>query len=159
VRASVSLTFSPPRKVGLDVRPFHEPRFQWDVAGTGVRASFVVSCNARPHPNLLPGEKGQRLHASLYTVVRRANPVAGAWWFRGSMRELFRGNLSPKRRRIRFRRSQSQAFGLLNTLPMLTTIDIHSAFSILQYVCGDAVRGITLRLAASGLRRAYPCRL
>jgi hypothetical protein len=42
-----------------------------------------------------PGEKGQRLYASFYAVVRRANPVAGAWWFMGSMRELFRGNLSP----------------------------------------------------------------
>ena len=29
-----------------------------------------------------PGEKGQRLHASLYSIGRRANPVAGAWWFR-----------------------------------------------------------------------------
>ena len=35
-----------------------------------------------------PLEKGQRLHASLYAVVRRANPVAGAWWLRGSMREF-----------------------------------------------------------------------
>jgi hypothetical protein len=26
-----------------------------------------------------PGEKGQRLQASLYAVVRQANPVAGAW--------------------------------------------------------------------------------
>jgi len=30
-----------------------------------------------------PGEKGQRLHGSLYAVVCRANPAAGAWWFRG----------------------------------------------------------------------------
>jgi hypothetical protein len=30
-----------------------------------------------------PAEKGQRLQASLYAVVRRANPVAGAWWFKG----------------------------------------------------------------------------
>jgi hypothetical protein len=42
-----------------------------------------------------PGEKGQRLQASLYAVGRRANPVAGAWWFRGSRRELLRGILSP----------------------------------------------------------------
>ena len=42
-----------------------------------------------------PGEKGQRLQASLYAVVRRANPVAGAWWFRGSRREFIGGNLSP----------------------------------------------------------------
>jgi hypothetical protein len=41
-----------------------------------------------------PGEKGQRLHASLYAVVRRANPVEGARWFRGSMREFF-GEFSP----------------------------------------------------------------
>jgi len=33
-----------------------------------------------------PGEKGQRSQASLYAVVRRANPVAGAWWFRGRAR-------------------------------------------------------------------------
>jgi hypothetical protein len=43
------------------------------------------------------GEKGQRLDASLYAVVRRANPVACAWWFRGSMREFVGGNLSPGR--------------------------------------------------------------
>ena len=30
-----------------------------------------------------PAEKGQRLQASLDAVVRWANPVAGAWWFRG----------------------------------------------------------------------------
>jgi len=42
-----------------------------------------------------PGEKGQRLQASLYAVVRRPNPVAGAWWFRGSRRELVGGILSP----------------------------------------------------------------
>jgi hypothetical protein len=30
-----------------------------------------------------PEEKGQRLHASLHAVVRRANPVAFALWFRG----------------------------------------------------------------------------
>src|ERR1700679_3550939 len=59
-----------------------------------VRASFAVSGNDRPHPDL-PLEKGQRLQASLYTVVRRANPVADAWWFRGSGRELAGGNLSP----------------------------------------------------------------
>jgi hypothetical protein len=46
-------------------------------------------------PAFSPGEKGQRLHASLYTIVRRANPVVGALWFRGSRRELCRGNLSP----------------------------------------------------------------
>ena len=57
-----------------------------------VRASFTVSGNDRPHPDLLPLEKGQRLQASLYAVVRRANPVAGACWFRGSRHELFRGN-------------------------------------------------------------------
>jgi hypothetical protein len=39
-----------------------------------------------------PGEKGQRLHASLYVVVHRANPVPGAWWFRGSMRKFVGGN-------------------------------------------------------------------
>jgi hypothetical protein len=43
-------------------------------------------------------EKGQRLHASLYTIVRRANPVVGALWFRGSMRELFRGKSLPPER-------------------------------------------------------------
>jgi hypothetical protein len=48
-----------------------------------------------------PEEKGQRLQASLYAVVRRANPVAGAWWFRGSMREFF-GEFSP-RQKSRFR--------------------------------------------------------
>ena len=30
-----------------------------------------------------PAEKGQRLQASLDAVVRRANPVAGAWSFSG----------------------------------------------------------------------------
>jgi hypothetical protein len=50
-----------------------------------------------------PGEKGQRLQASLYAVVRQANPVACALWFRGSRRELFRGNLSPRRGRNGFR--------------------------------------------------------
>jgi hypothetical protein len=42
-----------------------------------------------------PVEKGQRLHAALYAVVRRANPVADTWWFRGSMREFLRGILPP----------------------------------------------------------------
>ena len=42
-----------------------------------------------------PGEKGQRLQASLYAVACRANPVAGAWWFRGSRREFF-GEFSPR---------------------------------------------------------------
>ena len=37
-------------------------------------------------PTFSPGEKGQRLHAPLYAVVRRANPVEGAFWFRGSVR-------------------------------------------------------------------------
>ena len=45
-----------------------------------------------------PAEKGQRLQACLYAVVRRANPVAGAWWFRGSMRELFRRKSLPQER-------------------------------------------------------------
>jgi hypothetical protein len=61
--------------------------------GAGARPLFftnqlsIVNCSwsdsliARPHPNLLPQEKGQRLHASLYAVVRRANPVAGASCF------------------------------------------------------------------------------
>jgi hypothetical protein len=35
------------------------------------------------------------LDASLYAVAHCANPVAGAFWFRVSMRELFGGNLSP----------------------------------------------------------------
>ena len=35
-----------------------EPRFQWDAAGASVRASFVVSGNDRPHPNLLPRGEG-----------------------------------------------------------------------------------------------------
>ena len=39
-----------------------------------------------------PQEKGQRLHASLYVVVHRANPVPGAWWFRGSRRKFVGGN-------------------------------------------------------------------
>jgi hypothetical protein len=38
--------------------PPHEPRFQWDAAGAGVRASFTVSGNDRPHPNLLPRGEG-----------------------------------------------------------------------------------------------------
>ena len=42
-----------------------------------------------------PVEKGQRLHAPLYAIVRRANPVAGAFWFRGSMRELAGGKSHP----------------------------------------------------------------
>jgi hypothetical protein len=42
-----------------------------------------------------PLEKGQRLHASLYVVVRRANPVACASWFRGSRREFIGGNFTP----------------------------------------------------------------
>ena len=41
-----------------------------------------------------PAEKGQRLQACLYAVVRRANPVAGAWWFRGSRREFVGGGKS-----------------------------------------------------------------
>ena len=47
------------------------------------------------------GEKGQRLQASLYAVVRRANPVACALGFMASMRELFREILSPEAREIR----------------------------------------------------------
>jgi len=56
-----------------------------------IRASFTVSGNDRPHPDL-PEEKGQRLHVSLYAVVRLANPVACALWFRGSMRDLEMGS-------------------------------------------------------------------
>ena len=41
-----------------------------------------------------PVEKGQRLHASLDAVVRRANPVAGARWLMDSRREFVGGNLS-----------------------------------------------------------------
>ena len=73
--------------------------------GTGQRGKVAVHINVginqvfsfddRPHPDLLPQEKGQRLHASLYAVVRRVNPVTGAWWFRGSRREFVGGNLSP----------------------------------------------------------------
>jgi hypothetical protein len=33
-----------------------------------------------------PGAKGQRLHAPLYVVVRRANPIACTLTFRGSRR-------------------------------------------------------------------------
>jgi hypothetical protein len=43
-----------------------------------------------------PGEKGQRLHMSLYAAVRPANPVAGGLTFRGSRREFVGGNLSPR---------------------------------------------------------------
>src|ERR1700679_3652582 len=32
---------------------FHEPRFQRDAGGASVQASFTVSGNDRPHPNLL----------------------------------------------------------------------------------------------------------
>jgi hypothetical protein len=45
-----------------------------------------------------PEEKGQQLHASLYVIVRRANPVAGGWWFRGSRRKFVGENLSPGER-------------------------------------------------------------
>ena len=40
------------------LRPPHEPRFQRDAADAGVRASFVVSGNDRPHPDLLPRGEG-----------------------------------------------------------------------------------------------------
>jgi hypothetical protein len=45
-----------------------------------------------------PMAKGQQLHASLYVIVRRANPVAGGWWFRGSRRKFVGENLSPGER-------------------------------------------------------------
>ena len=43
-----------------------------------------------------PKEKGQRLYAPLYTIMCRANPVAGAFWFGSAMRELVGGNLTSK---------------------------------------------------------------
>jgi hypothetical protein len=48
-----------------------------------------------------PAEKGQRLQASLDAVVRWANPVAGAWWFRGEgfvawvMARAVKSNIGP----------------------------------------------------------------
>jgi hypothetical protein len=73
--------------------------------------------NHDPTESLRPGERGQREaaaetsggHLNLAvteiaggggtirpqsSVVRRVNPVAGAFWFRGSRRELVGGNLS-----------------------------------------------------------------
>jgi len=50
--------------------------FNW-TQPCNVQVLFIVSDNDRPHSNLLPPEKGQRWYASLYAVVRRANPVAG----------------------------------------------------------------------------------
>jgi len=38
--------------------PPHEPQFQWDAACAGVPGAFTVSCNDRPHPNLLPRGEG-----------------------------------------------------------------------------------------------------
>jgi len=40
-----------------------------------------VGVIAHPHPGLLPPEKGRRLHASLYAVVRRVNPIASTSCF------------------------------------------------------------------------------
>ena len=56
--------------------------------GTLVKAKGDVSGTTALILTFSPGEKGQRLYASLYAVVRRANSVAGALRFRGSMREL-----------------------------------------------------------------------
>jgi hypothetical protein len=63
-----------------------------------------------------PEEKGQRLHASLHAVVRRANPVAGDWWFRGSRREFF-GEISPGEGETVSVALRNHAFGWLKTLP------------------------------------------
>jgi hypothetical protein len=50
--------------------------FSW-TPPCNIQALFIVSGNDRPHPNLLPPEKGQRWYAPLYVIVRRANPIAG----------------------------------------------------------------------------------
>jgi hypothetical protein len=91
-----------PQKNGTQGRKFvvfvlhpYEPRFQLDaVGGDGQDYSQLVVTTALI-PTFSPAEKGQRLDASLDAVVRRANPVTGAFWFRGSMRELVGGNLIP----------------------------------------------------------------
>ena len=56
--------------------------------GTLVKAEGDVSGTPALILAFSPGEKGQRLYASLYAVGRRANPGVGILWFRGSMREL-----------------------------------------------------------------------
>jgi signal transduction histidine kinase len=72
-----------------------EPRFQLDTAGAGVEALFTFGGNDRPHPNLLPRGKGTAMGCVALAVVRRANPGAGAFWFRGSRRERIGENLTP----------------------------------------------------------------
>jgi hypothetical protein len=68
--------------------------FNW-MQACNVQALFIVSGNDRPHPNLLPRGEGTAMACVSFAVARRANPVAGAFWFRGSRRELVGGNLSP----------------------------------------------------------------
>jgi hypothetical protein len=61
--------------------------FNWTQPGK-VQALFIVSGNDRPHPNLLPRGEGTAMVCVSFAVARRANPVAGAFWFRGARREL-----------------------------------------------------------------------
>ena len=77
------------------------PNEKWAENITGIIAilSFIVLTTALIL-TFSPAEKGQRLNASLYAVVCRANPVAGAWWFRGSRREFVGGNLSPPKNQV-----------------------------------------------------------
>ena len=81
--------------------PPHEPRFKRDTAGVVYFIHSQLVVTTALILTFSPGEKGQRLQASLYAVVRRANPVACALGFMASMRELFRGILSPEAREIR----------------------------------------------------------
>jgi hypothetical protein len=60
-----------------------------------VRASFIVSGNDRPHPNLLPQGEGTAMGCTSFAGACHANPVAGAFRFRGSMRGLVGKNPTP----------------------------------------------------------------
>jgi len=80
------------------VCPPHEPRFKRDTAGVVCFTHSQLVVTTTLILTFYPGQKGQRLQASFYAVVRRANPVACALGFMGSMRERFRGILSPVER-------------------------------------------------------------
>jgi hypothetical protein len=78
---------SPALSMNVDFNGMQPVRVCWLHSQLVVTTALILTFS--------PEEKGQRLQASLYAVVCRANPVAGAWSFRGSRREFVGGILSP----------------------------------------------------------------
>ena len=77
------------------------------------------------------------MHGPLYTIVRRANPVAWVLWSKGSRRELFRGILSPEEGETVSVALMSHAFEWLTTVPVFKAITMAVRFIIFKQTLSE----------------------